>query len=823
VLTRFNTDGSLDTTFGNGGSLTSTLGSAAGVVVELDGRIIVAAATSLNSQANNAFVVAAYNPNGSAVATFGNGGVVTTTFGTVNYDVAKAIVLQPDGKFVVAGTTAAGQAYARYNEDGSLDPTFGTNGKATVSASGSDVTALAFPGDGKIVAAVTQTIPVSSTVSVFYSLTRLTPAGALDPAFGTQGSVNTVRPAKSVLVQTSGRIIVASTAGSYLADRFVLDGFTATGSPDSAFGTGGETITAIMGTVPATVNGVLVQPDGKIIVAGSSLVRYNPDGSLDTTFGTSGRVTPAISISLAVLRPDRKILVVGNGTVATGGIGLGLARYNADGSLDSAFGTGGTVIVNFSSPPDATWGRFLALQTDGKIVVFYFNRGGSPYATPGLIRFNSDGTQDTSFHATIPKLFPGSAIEYPIAGTSAVQPDGRILLSIATTDNFTQKAGLMRFNADGSLDPLFGNGGTIATSVSGTVRLQLDGRILLVGTNPSIPASSNFAMARYYANGNPDTTFGTGGQVQASFGPNRNPWDFVLQPDGKILVAGRAAGAVFALARFDPNGGIDTSFGTGGQVTDGLADTEPTVGPVYVALQPDGRIIAAGNATVGQIPSFGAARFLNDNPISDANQRFITHVYLDLLGRSPDASGLMTFTTALDQGQLTRLQVAQIITNSLEYHTLVVQGLYGRLLGRPADPTGLNNWVNFLSQGGTADQLEAIFLGSAEYFNGRGAGTANGFLQALYGDVLGRPIDTSGSQTWGNALTNGLSPATVATTVLASQEADQMKVEELYGQVLHRPADASGLNTYTAMLQQGQPETLLLAILASSDEYFARA
>src|SRR5207253_792844 len=131
--------------------------------------------------------------------------------------------------------------------------------------------------------------------------------------------------------------------------------------------------------------------------------------------------------------------------------------------------------------------------------------------------------------------------------------------------------------------------------------------------------------------------------------------------------------------------------------------------------------------------------------------------------------------------------------NSLEYRTLVVQGLYGRLLGRPADPAGLNNWVNFLNQGGTADQLEAILIGSAEYFNGRGGGTANGFLQALYDDVLQRPIDISGSKTWGTALTNGLSPAAVATAILASQESDQMKIEELYGQILHRTADSSGL------------------------------
>jgi hypothetical protein len=243
---------------------------------------------------------------------------------------------------------------------------------------------------------------------------------------------------------------------------------------------------------------------------------------------------------------------------------------------------------------------------------------------------------------------------------------------------------------------------------------------------------------------------------------------------------------------------------------------------VLLAIQADRRIIATGDIAVGQTPELGLLRFLTDNPITDNNQRFVTHVYLDLLERSPDGGGLTTFTTALNNSQLSRMQVVQAITNSVEYHTLEVQGLYGRLLGRSADPAGLTNWVNFLNQGGTEEQLEAILIGSGEYFINRGAGTPSGFLQSVYSDVLRRPIDPGGAQTWGQAFTNGTTRTAVAAAILASRESDQIEVQDLYALVLHRAADTSGLNTFANALQQGMTNELVLAILASSDEYFSR-
>jgi uncharacterized delta-60 repeat protein len=814
-LARFNADGSLDSSFGTGGSVTSAFGGG-GIVVQTDGRIIAVG--------NGA--VLRYDANGTLDTTFGNGGQVTNPPGSNMGPVA--VVLQADGKIVVGQAggipleTVVFGALARYNADGTPDPTFGSGG--TISTG--PIASVGLQSNGDIISA-----GAVAELANQISLGRWTPSGALDANFTPNGGALTLLPgAMSMVVQPDDRVLV-------LAGDSTLARVNADGTPDASFGAGGqEGLAAYTGPVAAELSAVLIQPDGKIVVAGNevglsfALTRYNPDGTLDTTFGNGGKVTTGTYgfQPSAVLQPDGKIILVAwTGATSGGGQPAPMARYNADGSLDTTFGINGLGSVDFAAMTPFvelaySFAQQVALQPDGKILVagkflgsIYHNQ------VLSLVRLNADGSVDTSFAAKFPNLltYIGNANTEGLS----LQPDGRIVLSVDETDpNGMTVYALLRFQPNGSLDPTFGRGGTVMTDFSGGVHLEADGRIVVVGPTPGQGSSGNsITMARYFPNGNPDTTFGTGGKVLANFGASGgSPSDFVLQPDGKILVAGRAAGG-FALARFDPNGIVDTSFGIAGIATADLSDNSGA--PVSVALQSDGRIVLAGRTSIAQPPEFGLARFLGTPPITDLNQRFVTHLYLDLLERSPDPSGLMTYTTALDQGQLTRTQVTFAITNSVEYRTLVVQGLYGRVLGRPADPAGLTNWVQFLNQGGTADQLEAILIGSAEYFSGRGGGTANGLLQALYGDVLGRAVDTSGSQTWGNALANGLSPTAVATTILASQESHQITVAELYAQVLHRPADASGLRTYTSLLQQGETETLVLAILASSDEYFARA
>jgi hypothetical protein len=208
--------------------------------------------------------------------------------------------------------------------------------------------------------------------------------------------------------------------------------------------------------------------------------------------------------------------------------------------------------------------------------------------------------------------------------------------------------------------------------------------------------------------------------------------------------------------------------------------------------------------------------------IAQHNQTFVRQLYLDLLNRQADASGLNHFTSLLDQNLATRGQVAAAIVASQEYHEDEIQPLYTKLLKRSADPGGLANWENFLNNGGTYAQLETIILGSPEYFSVRGHSTANGFLTAVYADVLNRSVDPSGQQTWGMELADGVPRASVAMAILSSQEAEMDLVSAMYVKYLRRAADPAGLKNFTQALQNGATDEQVLVDIVGSDEYFAK-
>jgi hypothetical protein len=197
------------------------------------------------------------------------------------------------------------------------------------------------------------------------------------------------------------------------------------------------------------------------------------------------------------------------------------------------------------------------------------------------------------------------------------------------------------------------------------------------------------------------------------------------------------------------------------------------------------------------------------------NEGFVTQLYRDVLRREPDPGGLAGWTGLLDSGkgqdskaqQDMRALVAQGFVNSVEYHMDVVQGFYNNFLHRAADSAGLNAWTNFLAQGGTQRQLEAQFLSSDEYFISRGSGTVNGYLQALYQDVLNRPIDSVGLQLATTALSANNTVASrtnLASVVINNQEGDIVTIDHLYREFLHRAPDSVGLGAFLAEFQGNQ-------------------
>jgi uncharacterized delta-60 repeat protein len=413
------------------------------------------------------------------------------------------------------------------------------------------------------------------------------------------------------------------------------------GTLDASFGMRGKVTTDFGGT-GAAARTVAVQADGKILAAGVAafngvadfaLARYNSDGTLDASFGTGGIVTTAFDfpgsfdrVFTVVLQPDGKFVAVGS-TVINQFANFALARFNANGTLDASFGTGGIVTTDFGVSAEAT---SVAVQADGKIVAAGFANldGAHDFA---LVRYNSNGTLDASF-GTGGIVTTAFALSQGFSEAQAfsvgVQPDGRIVAAGNAVVGGGFDFALARYNSNGTLDASFGTGGRLTTDFAGandqtdSVAVQPDGRILAAGAaGPYINRGFDFALARYNSNGTLDTSFGTSGKVTTDFA-GFNDWPsepsaVALQGDGKIVVVGQTLVVNvydFALARFNSNGTLDTSFGTSGKVTTDFAGANDV--PFSVAVQPDGNIVVAGGATINGRADFALARYVGSAVLS---------------------------------------------------------------------------------------------------------------------------------------------------------------------------------------------------------------
>jgi uncharacterized delta-60 repeat protein len=390
--------------------------------------------------------------------------------------------------------------------------------------------------------------------------------GDLDPSFGTAGLVTTDFGGRgdfglAVALQSDGKIVAAgnsSSTGGAFSLSFALARYNPNGTLDPTFGSGGTVLTSFGGSLSAAAD-VAVQPDGKIVAVGFvagdfGIARYNANGTLDPTFGTGGLVTTDFGgfdqANGVALQPDGRIVVVGP---LQGEIGV--ARYNSDGSLDSTFGSGGKVVTDASPSFD---GAFDVAIWSGKIVVGggtgLYGSGASDFQ---VVRYNADGSLDSSFGGggIVTTDFGGSDSIFGIAVTA----DGKVTAAGGTTS--PGDFAVARYNSDGSLDSTFDGDGKTTTDFSGGtddlgngVVVQPDGSITVAGIAGSGFASTAFAVVRYTAAGSLDTAFGSGGKATTVFGkPINNAFDIVAQPDGKVVVAGGTAdstGGDFALARF---------------------------------------------------------------------------------------------------------------------------------------------------------------------------------------------------------------------------------------------------------------------------------
>jgi len=375
---------------------------------------------------------------------------------------------------------------------------------------------------------------------------------------------------------------------------------------DPTFGGTGKVTTDFAGFDDSAYS-VALQADGKIVVAGSSfpgpdfaVVRYNPDGSLDTSFGGTGKVTTnVISYDIATsvaIQTDGKIVVAGY--TSGSNYDFALVRYNTDGSLDTSFGGTGKVATGFFTGSQ-DFVDSIAIQPDGKIITVGLVDKGSNNDF-GLARYNTDGSLDTSFGGTgkVTTDFGGSADS---ASSVAIQADGRIIVAGSTSNLSSGDFALVRYNSDGSLDPSFGGTGKVTTDFmasddsAASLRIQTDGKIVAAGSTANA-SDYDFALVRYNSDGSLDPSFGGTGKVATDFAAS---YDFAssiaIEADGKIVAAGYMNVPIsdFALARYNSDGSLDTSFGGTGKIsTDFGAHSEDQARSV--AIQADGKIVAAG-------------------------------------------------------------------------------------------------------------------------------------------------------------------------------------------------------------------------------------
>ncbi len=353
------------------------------------------------------------------------------------------------------------------------------------------------------------------------------------------------------------------------------------------------------------LNAAALQSDGKIVCCGriiqseileALVLRYTTDGILDTSFGIDGIVNTSVNngavANAIIIQPDDKILIAGYSLNTT--TEFLIIRYLPDGSLDTSFGTSG---ITTTSIKDGANASAIGLQSDGKVIV-----AGTANSTGQnefcLARYTTTGVLDTSYATGgIANTIIGSNA---LASALVVQSDDKVIVGGTTTNNLNQFA-LARYTTTGILDTTFDADGIVLTPIGiessiNALAIQSTGEIIAAGFS-----DEDFALARYTTAGILDGTFGTGGVVTTDINSTSQINSIVIQTTGEIVAAGSFTGGTttgFSLARYTTAGSLDGTFGTGGVITN--ATNSPSQAR-SLAIQTDGRIVPIGFSECGSL------------------------------------------------------------------------------------------------------------------------------------------------------------------------------------------------------------------------------
>lgn len=396
--------GDVDTTFGTNGLVIIDVNNqqsfAGGFVIQDDGKLVISGAAGPVGARD--FILVRGTPDGGADPDFAPGSLVVTSIGP-GEDLARDVVVLEDGKILVAGMTDLNAAldvvFVRYNPDGSPDATFGSGGIAVVPIPPLFVfpTKMALQPDGRVVL-TGGSGPSGGVPKIFVA--RYLEDGSLDPSFAGDGFTE-LQPGgnpgfgNAIALQEDGKIVVAGSSGPGGASDLTVLRLNSDGSPDTGFDGDGFAITEF-GSDSSFAAGVALQPDGRIVAAGArlssgglevALVRYLSDGSLDSSFGSGGTVSTPIGTNggdgaAVALQGNGKILVAGGASQGVLDSDSLLLRYLSNGDLDTDFAGGGITTADLGNNDRAT---AVALQSDGKIVVT-----GQNDSDLTLVRFEGD-------------------------------------------------------------------------------------------------------------------------------------------------------------------------------------------------------------------------------------------------------------------------------------------------------------------------------------------------------------------------------------------------------------------------------------------------
>lgn len=519
--------------------------------------------------------IARLNPDATADATFDAGDIgtaetilTTTTGGTIF-----AIKLQTDGKILIGGQYKRGnettsRSIERLNADGSPDASF----HSTITGDFATVSDIELQTDGKIVVGgtfqTTAVNPANGQSVTFNNLARLNADGSFDFTFIADAPEYSNR----VVIQPDGKIVAGNQSRTAAPNQLIR--YNPNGSLDAVLATFDDWILALE-----------LLADGKFVVTGlfftvnntsmRRVARLNPNGSIDTSFSTGSGFINGLYVGDVDVQPDGKLIIGGDFQIFNDATRWRVARLNPDGSVDSTFNTNTPIAGNVSD---------VLLLPDGK--VFFAGAFPQPPANEfysNLGRLNADGSYDATFN-NAHVLYEGEGY------TLIQQPDGKVLVGgFIYFANNLRRRGIVRYNTDGTIDTGFVPFANVANVQD--IAHQTDGKILVVSSDaPS-------ALYRLNADGSRDTTFNDPFvPFSASIELNTRITTVVVQPDGKILVAGQlitgsaTSPTLSGLIRLNTNGSRDTSFA--------LVGAQGGVKDVYdIALQPDGKIVIGGDFT----------------------------------------------------------------------------------------------------------------------------------------------------------------------------------------------------------------------------------